>query len=271
MDEINEKSLLVYDGPDRVVTSTEYWELKKNESSTVHRYNTGLPGLDTAIEGFEDGELIVVSGPTAMGKTTLCRTIMKNLYKESHQSLIFSFENHPRKIVEDAIKSNEVIFIPFENKPRDLLWLRDRCVEARLKFPFGFKAVFIDHLHYIFDMANRGNISLELGQTMRFLKQQIAIALDVPVFIVAHVGKIKFGEELSLAHIRDSSLVAQEADTVLMVCRRNDVDESGEPMKIQSLAQNLAYVKVEKSRRAGTMGAKINLVKIGNSLEECIQ
>lgn len=271
MDEVmqaeEEARLLTYDGNDRVVSSTEFWELIKNKPKTP-KFMTGISSLDKAIDGFEPGELIIISGPTAMGKTTLCKTIMRNMGKEGHKSLFFTFENLPSKIVEEAVEKGDVLYLPLEHKSKNLPWLKERCLEARLKHPYDFACVFIDHLHYVIDMASRQNMSIEIGQTMRFIKQQIAIELELPVFVVCHVGKIPFGEELSLNHLRDSSFVAQEADTVLMVCRRTDVDESGEPLKTIQLTQNLATVKIEKSRRVGTMGEKINLVKVNDVMEE---
>lgn len=266
-DTLKEKELLTYDGPDRVVSSVEFWDLIKSRPK-VHPHATGLATLDQAIGGFIPGEVIVISGPTAMGKTTLCETILRNLCEQQKTAIFFTFEVTPENIVEKHKDPANVIYLPLEHKPKDLNWLRDRVWEAKLKHPYGFTAVFIDHLHYILDMAAKQNMSLEVGATMRFLKREIALDLRVPVFLVCHVAKIPFGEKPSMNHLRDSSFVAQEADTVLMICRKNDRDMNGKPFNFMSLDQGLATLTIEKARRTGTMGREIDLYKDGSVLRE---
>lgn len=264
---MKEKELLNYDGPDRVVSSVEFWDIiKSRPKPQIHL--TGLGALDQAIGGFVPGEVIVISGPTAMGKTTLCETILANLCAQGKTALFLTYEVTPERIVERHKDPGSVIYLPLEHKAKDLDWLKDRVWEAKLKHPYGLSAVFIDHLHYVVDMAAKQNMSLEVGATMRFLKGNIALELKIPVFIVCHVSKIPFGEKPNMNHLRDSSFVAQEADTVLMICRKNDRDMTGKPFKFMSLDQGLATLTIEKARRTGTMGREIDLYKEGTVLKE---
>lgn len=264
MDEIEQDSLRTYDGPDRVVLSTEFWEIIKNDKPP-QKHLTGFKRLDESIEGFESEELIVISGPTGHGKTTFCRTVMLELAKHGRRSLFFSYENSPKKIATEHKEPEHALYMPLDHRPMNLHWLEKRCVEAALKYK-DLSAIFIDHLHYVVDMANRNNMSLEIGQTMRFLKQNIAIGLNLPVFIVAHMVKIPLNEEPSIHHLRDSAMVGCEADTVLVIWRCFDTDKTGKPLDLGE--QNHATLKVEKSRRVGTMGRKISLFKDGLRLME---
>lgn len=249
------------------MSSNEYWDIIKHRPPAAS-YLTGLPSLDQAIGGFEQGELIVISGPTAMGKTTLCETILKNLGTQNKTGIFFTFEVTPEKIVKKHKDSNTVIYLPLEHKPNDIEWIRDRVLEAKLKYPYQMAAVFIDHLHYVIDMKSRANMSLEIGQVMRYLKRDVALDLRIPVFIVCHMAKIPFGEKLSMNHLRDSSFVSQEADIVLLVSRKNDRDPEGKPYKFISLEQNLATISVEKARRTGAMSKEIEIYKDGDTLME---
>jgi len=258
-------SLKHYDGDDRVISSITFAEALK-EKPVVPQQKTGIPSLDAAIDGFEPGELIVISGPTAMGKTTLCDTIVQNLNKEGKRSLFFTFEVTPAKMVMNHQDPETCIFLPQEHKAMDLDWLRDRTQEAIEKF--NISAVFIDHLHYIIDMATNRMMSLEIGRTMRFLKRDIALGLNIPVFIVCHASKVPFDQEPSMAHLRDSSFVAQEADTVLIVFRRFDKGLLGTPLS--TMMQGLATIKIDKARRSGTMGLKIRVKKEGHQLIESL-
>lgn len=257
-------SLADYQGPDRVISSIEYAEMIKNRPLGI-KHKTGLSQLDATIDGFEEGELIVISGPTAMGKTLLCDTIMLNLRKQAKFSLFFTFEVTPEKIVKNHSTQESVIFLPLQHKAMDLKWLGWRILEAQLKY--GCQAVFIDHLHYVIDMMTDKNISLEIGYLMRRLKQ-MALSMKIPIFIVCHMGKMDLQTEPSIQHLRDSSFTAQEADTVLILWRRMDV-EFGKSK--DSMLQGLASIKVAKARRTGAMGQKINIKKDGHVLVEDLE
>lgn len=259
------KSLADYDGPDRVVSSITFAEMLAQLPPVVKSL-TGIASLDEAIDGFEVGELIVISGPTAMGKTTLCDSIVTALNRQGKRSLFFTFEVTPAKMIQTRKDPENCLYLPLQHKAMDLAWLRDRTQEAIEKYDVS--AVFVDHLHYVVDMASNKNMSLEIGSTMRFLKRDIAIALNIPVFIVCHASKVPFDQEPSMQHLRDSSFVAQEADTVLIVFRRFDLDLLGK--KQTTMLQGLATIKVDKARRTGVMGTKIKVKKNGHELVESI-
>lgn len=257
------KNLKAYTGPDRVVSSVAMAAML-DSLPPVSKYLTGFPVLDEAIGGFEVGELIVISGPTAMGKTLLCDSIVANLNETELRSVFFTFEVTPSKFIENHREHKTCLYLPLQHKASDLSWLRDRAEEAIEKY--NVCAIFIDHLHYVIDMRSKQNMSLEIGATMRFLKRDIAIALNKPVFIVCHASKVPVGQAMTMDHLRDSSFVAQEADTVLLVTRRYDKDLFGKTKT--SMLDGLATVTVAKARRTGVMGIKIKVKKIGHTLQE---
>lgn len=253
-----------YDGPDKVVSSIEFAERVKAQPRSKVSLTSGIVSLDDAVAGFEPGELIVVSGPTAMGKTLLADTIIRHMRQETHFSLFFTFEVTPETVAIAHATPETVVFLPLQHVAMDLEWLRHRCLEAKMKY--NCEAVFIDHLHYVIDMGSPRNMSLEIGRVMRYLKKEIALGFNLAVFVICHVKQLDMEQEPSIYHLRDSSFVGQEADTVLMVWRRWDLDDEGK--KLDTRLQGLATVKVEKSRRSGTMGKKINIRKDGHLLVE---
>jgi replicative DNA helicase len=133
-------------------------------------------------------------------------------------------------------------------KGRSMDWIQDRIHEAKIKH--GVRAVFIDHLHFLVDMAKIRNPSLEIGAIVRGLKR-IALELNVTIFLIAHLTKTKFEEEPELDAIRDSSFIPQDADQVYIVWRKYDTSAKE--------YLNQTYVKLCKSRRTGTMGKKVLL------------
>lgn len=255
-----------YAGPDRVVSSMEFAEEVRKTPKPKVVLNSGVKSLDDALAGFVPGELIVVSGPTSMGKTTLCDTIIRRMKTDHHLSLFFTFENTAETVALAHDSAESVLFLPRQHVPMDLEWIRWRVIEAKMKYQC--EAVFIDHLHYLIPMDGTQNMSLLIGATMRFLKKEIALGLNMAVFIVCHVGKLEMEKEPSIYNLRDSSFVGQEADTVLMVWRRWDLDIDGK--KLDSRLQGLSTIKIEKARRTGVMGQKIKVKKEGHLIVESL-
>jgi len=131
-----------------------------------------------------------------------------------------------------------------------LQWARDKILEAIAKH--GISVVFIDHLHFLFDMGRVGNTSLEIGIIVRYLKY-IAVELEVTIFILCHMRKVPPDKEPSDADFRDSSLIAQESDSGMIICRCEDDSKH-------------AWLKVCYSRRTGTWEKRIPIIKHINGL-----
>lgn len=256
--------LMTYRGPDRVITSKEFWEIEGARPTTEHKFRLCIPRLDNLVDGVESGELIVVSGPTGEGKTTLCDTLGRGLTKQDARCLWFSFEVTPKKFLEKYKPENSpIIYIPLERKPGSLLWLETKVWEAKLKY--DCRVVFIDHLHFIVDMTKMRNPSIEIGAAMRFLKTEIALKYNVVVFLISHLTKTVIDQEPTANDLRDSSFIAQEADGVWIIIRSLD---EGKTRKDDNPFSNRAKILICKSRRTGVLKDTVRLVKIGNDLVE---
>lgn len=243
-----EVDYLNYSGDDRIVSGFEYLANQKEQTHKTP-YCSLIPSLDRMIEGFQPGELITISGPTKNGKTLLAQTFTKNFYHQQIISLWFSFEVPAKQFLSQFGKDLPLIYMPAILKAASLPWLKERIIEAQTKY--NIKAIFIDHLHFLFDLMASKNTSLQIGQVIRTLKT-IAIERDLLVFLLAHTQK---GEGDSYSNIRDSSFVSQESDSVFMVKR--SVKNKTEGMII-----------VEFHRRTGIMREFVPVIKIGNFFEE---
>ncbi len=103
-------------------------------------------------------------------------------------------------------------------------------------------------------MARSKHASIEIGQIIRWLKT-LAIELNLVIFLICHLQKIRFDVEPDDTNIRDSSFVSQESDVGLILWRvRNSEDH--------------AWLKVCYSRRTGVIDKKIKLVKVSGLLGE---
>lgn len=241
-----------YTGEDEIITSTELKAITDDEPQRDW-FASGFPTLDNKIEGFEVGELIAVSGPRKSGKTLFCQTLTKEFHKQDLACLWFSYELTPRQLFRAFDDDDLPVFLmPKKNRAHDLVWLQDRILEAIAKH--GVSVVFVDHLHFLFDLAKVRNTSIEIGQVIRFLKG-LAIDLNIVIFVLCHMKKLNLDIEPTDADFRDSSFVASESDTGLILWRVKD-------------SPNKAWLKVCYSRRTGVWEAKIPLVKVNGLLQE---
>lgn len=251
-----ELALLAYDGVDQVVGSHAMLAYLSEKKSAEVRMDSGIPQLDSYIEGFEGGELIVLSGPTKHGKTSFCQTLTRNMDQQGIVCLWFSFEVPAKQFLE---KMNPLpnFMVPMILVDRSLPWLRDRIREAKLKF--NARAVFIDHLHFLFNLGRSKNPSLEIGGVVRELKQ-LAMKENIVIFLLCHLTKIMTDSEPTENDLRDSSFIAQEADSTFMIWRVMD-KKTGE-------FSNTAKLSVRNHRRTGVMGKTVPLIMVRGWLEE---
>ena len=107
-------------------------------------------------------------------------------------------------------------YLPQKLKAHALPWIEERIQESFAKY--RTRVVFLDHLHYLFDMARVKSPSIEIGTVIRRLKT-MAVDMGLCIFLLCHTTKGKSDEEPSYESIRDSSFVSQESDCVLMISR----------------------------------------------------
>lgn len=250
-----EQELLAYDGPDRVVTSTEKRRQLADESPPSLKFLTGITGLDHLVDGVCGGELIAIGGPRKHGKTLLMQSLTANFVKQKAKVIWFSFEVPTPQFL-TQMPENVEFLLPNTLFPYKVDWVIDRVWEAKLKY--GAQIVAVDNLHHMFDISlTQGPVSLMIGNIIRGLKQ-LAIKLNIIVFILCHSKKPQSstdGEEAEVSDhdMRDSSIIPSECDTTWMIRRCFESSE--------------AVLKVACHRRTGVLGNKISLFKNGFFLQ----
>jgi replicative DNA helicase len=246
------KKLREYNAEDRVVTSHEMKLAFTREADSVIDVKSCIPGIDQACNGFRDGELIVISGPTKNGKTLLAQSLTVNFCKQNNFPLWFSFEVPARQFL-SQFPELPLIYMPQKLKPRAMDWFEDRVYESFEKY--HSRTIFVDHLHYLVDLARQKQMSIEIGTIIRRLKT-LAVNGNFVIFLLCHTTKGKQDGTLSYESIRDSSFISQESDAVIMIKRTPDDGE------------NTARARVEFHRRTGILERTIQLIKINGVLRE---
>jgi len=251
----NLEDLKGYAGEDQIISSHEMEVKLESEHHQLLSLKSRIPSLDKATQGFEGGELVTISGPTKGGKTLLAQTLTKAFVAQQEYPLWFSFEVPPHQFL-SQFRELPLFYLPAKLKVHVLPWVEERIMEGFLKY--RTRVVFIDHLHFLFDMGKVRNPSLEIGTLVRRLKT-IAVDNNFIIFLIAHTTKGKNEPNLSYESIRDSSFISQESDVVLIICRTPDRGE------------NTAKLSIEFSRRTGVFECMVNLRKIDGYLMEEIE
>lgn len=281
-------ALVDYDGKDRVVHFKDYLLDNASKGGSQKTFKSEFAHLDEKIGGLQTGEVVIVSGYTKNGKTLFAESWIHSMAKKdpSAKTAIFSFEVQTEKLLVKYMYDDTLpLYVPTELKTMDFEWLKQRCLEAKLKH--DCRVILIDHLHFLVDMNTKQNMSLNIGAFMRRLKHEIALGMNMAVILIAHQGQPKEGKEADLGGIRDSSFVSQEADMVVIVSRKEDygpkdIEKYSSKYgyeRVEKLfpvpdtiddkySQGLAQVKVACTRRTGVFDFKKLFKKVGNFLEE---
>lgn len=269
-----EESLISYAGDDRIVTSHELAQQLGDEPSASQE--TGIASLDRILNGVEAGEMVIVSGPTGEGKTTLLMSITRNMAQKEIPSVWFTLEVTPKSFIQKIKKgcgdNMPLFYMPNRNTDNQLEWLEQRIIEAKVKH--DVKVVFVDHIHQIFSLhrIRSGSISLEIGDMVGKIKQ-MAIDHHLTIFLIAHTrdNSENPSAEPRKEEIRDSGLISRLADAIILVWRiRNDEIDKNKRPKDLGERDTMAKVRIVKNRREGKLGTFIMDHKDGllNEIDE---
>jgi len=250
-----QQNLKEYQGEDRVISAQELSLILESKAEPVVTVKSNIPTLDRYTGGFQSGELYAISGPTKEGKTLLAQSFTVEFIRQEVLPCWFSYEVPARQFL-SQFGEVPFIYMPARLKAHDMSWLEDRILEGFAKY--HSRVVFVDHLHYLFDLARSRNPSLDIGSVIRRLKS-LAVDHGFIIFLLCHTTKGKSEGSLSYESIRDSSFVSQESDCVLMIRRT--------PAK----GENTSQCRVEFHRRTGCLEKVIRLEKVGRYLREVME
>jgi len=250
-----------YDGTDKVITSEELVEQIKQRPEEMKMFST-FKGLDDILNGFREKQLIVLAAPTKAGKTTFAMDL--TIHLRLFNPLWFPLEEGGDELVTKFMDRGETppyFCLPMRNINGNLQWVEERIIESIVKY--GTKIIFIDHLHFIvpFDNKNAERQDLRIGAVMRELKS-IARRWNVCIVLIAHLKKTDVGRSPDLEDLRDSSFIAQEADTVIMLWR--ETKRVGGEVE----TTNNVNVSVQANRRTGKTGNVKMVFENGHFVEK---
>jgi replicative DNA helicase len=254
-----EKAMLVYSGDDELISSLDILERIKTQPEE-EKFMTGIEALDAILKGFRKNQLVVLAAPTKSGKSQM--TVELSIRMPQMHPVFIPFEESAEELVRkfhDRGEEPPLFYTPKNITGNTVSWIEKKVVEGIVKY--NAKLFFIDHLHFIVPFSG-DRLDTRIGQTMRDLKR-IAKEHEVVIVIVAHLKKTNVTVAPTLEDLRDSSFIAQEADTVLMMWRHSKRNAEG----IMETT-NQTVLSVQANRRTGSTGNVKLIFRDGRYFEE---
>ena len=214
---------------------------------------SGFPDLDNLTSGFQNSEFVVIGARPSVGKTALALTMAANISVQQRKPVgFFTLEMSAVALMqrllaaEARLDSNRIrsgmlrpsdfhkitdaagrlydapLFI--EDSP-NLKLLDLRAQARRMKSNHSIEIVFIDYLTLISSENQELPRHEQIAEISRSLKA-LARELDVPVLALSQVRRETEGKLPTLADLRESGSIEQDADVVMFLHRERGTDEN---------------------------------------------
>lgn len=214
---------------------------------------TGIAALDRVLGGMHPSDLVVVGARPGVGKTAFGLSVLLNLAKAGKRVGIISTEMAARQlmlrvtsansgiagtILRDAnlqeedwpnitAAINRVAHLDFRIFDKPNVTIADVALQAKAwAIDGGLDFIVVDYLTRIKPVKSSGNQTLDVGEVATGLKN-IARQIDIPVMVLAQLNRSstkRADKRPIMADLRDSGIIEQEADQILLLHRDDDDD-----------------------------------------------
>ena len=252
----------------QIATTEEIIEKSINKKEDYSLY-TGFFDLDGLTDGLHNGELTVIGARPGVGKTTFALQIAENIAKKGKTVAYISLEMsetqmiqkmlsmrtgvNSRKIRNGDLTENEIEKLGIDCfKLAELKFKLITKVNTiqqieisarRLKNRHSLDLLVIDYLQLVKNAGNFKSREQEVADISRTLKL-LSLELDIPIIALCQLNRNASRTEPTLADIRESGAIEQDADNVIFLYQENQDN-------------NIITVNLQK-QRAGNIG-KLNL------------
>jgi twinkle protein len=245
-------------------------EANKTESTGLP---TPWPSVNQRIKtGFRPGELIVVSAPPKIGKSSWALQVALFNALQDIPSLFYCLEMRPMKLVKKVIQcqtrkedpnpgeiegarrafSGKPLYFGYCYQRPDLTGIIGTIKEAVKRY--GLKLVVFDHLHFLCRSVT--NQTQEIGlavQDFKFLAEE----MEIPVILIAQPRKIQPDSMMTAMDLKDSISIFSDCDHLIILHRKRlaskgkDVSEGMETQEQSYSPVTLARVEASRYSAGG--------------------
>jgi replicative DNA helicase len=247
--------------------------------------NTGIGDFDTYMKGFQAGQMVVIAGRPAQGKSVLATQIALTNALHHRPVLMFNLEMSGEEMVGRIIAgelgiNSEIIanrdLHPYQlqqiEKRQDILddiplYIDERTshtinsirsVARKYKRQHGIELILVDYLQLIGEEKDRGENREQLVARMSRSFKILAKELEIPVIILSQLSREsdkRTNKEPQLSDLRESGAIEQDADVVIFVHRPET--HGIETFDDGSSTHGCIVVKVAKRRNGPTQSLRL--------------
>ena len=237
-------------------------------------YYTGFFELDALTDGLHKGELTIIGARPATGKTTFALQIAERIAGYNKSVMFVSLEMSEEQIIQKIlakksrvnsrkirngdlteeeldniyIKCGEISDLPLLLYTK-LKLIQQIEIEARkLKNKGKIDLLIIDYLQLVRNMGNFKSREQEVADISRTLKL-LSLELEIPIIALCQLNRNASKNEPTLADIRESGSIEQDADNVIFLYQE-DVED------------NKVTIDLQKQRAGNTGKLKLKFNKI---------
>ncbi|HVN82287.1 MAG TPA: DnaB-like helicase C-terminal domain-containing protein [Terriglobia bacterium] len=280
---------------------------------SISGLSTGLRDLDRKLLGFQRGELIVMAGRPGSGKTAASLCLSRNMASKGHKGIFYSLEMgdvqlSQRMLTDEAYDAEKVAYtrlrsgrftenqfmairdagyrlqgLPMRIEQQPAMSLSQVGSRARQeKRTKGLDFIVIDYLGLMKSSGRyAGNRVNEIGELTAGVKA-LAKELDCAALLLCQLSRGVDGREdkrPTMADLRDSGNIEQDADVILMLYREAYYLERKEPAvgsadhlvweKDMERCLNQMHMIVEKNRSGPIGTVKVFCDVASNAIRDC--
>lgn len=237
-------------------------------------YYTGFFELDALTDGLHKGELTIIGARPATGKTTFALQIAERIAGYNKSVMFVSLEMSEEQIIQKIlakkarvnsrkirngdltgeeldniyIKCGEISDLPLFLYTK-LKSIQQIEIEARkLKNKGKIDLLIIDYLQLVKNLGNFRSREQEVADISRTLKL-LSLELEIPIIALCQLNRNASKNEPTLADIRESGSIEQDADNVIFLYQE-DVED------------NKVTIDLQKQRAGNTGKLKLKFNKI---------
>lgn len=249
---------------EQISTVLELIEKNLNKKED-HSLYTGFFDLDAITDGLHNGELTVIGARPGVGKTTFSLQIAERIASRGKSVAYVSLEMseiqiiqkliskkarvNSRKIRNASLNDEEIERVGLASQQISTLsfniltkanTIQQIEIEARrLKNKNKLDLLVIDYLQLVRNTGNFKSREQEVADISRTLKL-LSLELDIPIIALCQLNRNASKNEPTLADIRESGAIEQDADNVIFLYQLNPDN-------------NIVTVDLQK-QRAGNIG-----------------
>ena len=247
IEQLNEKEQTFSEQVLNTVSALEDNYNNKNDYSLY----TGLMDLDNKICGLHNQELTIIGARPGVGKTTFALQIATKIAEKGKNVTIISLEMSDIQIIQKMLAtktkvnsykmrmgtledkdwskiaeaSTEISKLPINLITTATTIQRIETISRKLKNQNKLDLLVIDYIQLIKNKNKFSNREQEVADITRTLKL-LSLELKIPIIGLCQLSRNATRQEPTLADLRESGAIEQDADNVIFLYQENEQEEN---------------------------------------------